>query len=479
MKILFVVGECLPYIKTGGLADVIGAVPKILAKFGHDVRVVLPGYSKIDREKFNFKQIIKPFTVNHRGVDYFESVLESDYTTGVTTYIICQDEFFDREKIYGESDDEHRFLFFQKSVMTLMDKIDFYPNIVHCHDWHTALIPVYIKEAKNYGAWQLGETKSIFTIHNLGYQGRFDAKVLQDAGLSFDLFTPDKLEYYGMLNFMKGGLVYADKITTVSPTYAKEILEPQNGWGLDGVLRSREKDLTGIINGLDYNDWGPENDLNIPVRYSVYKREGKAKCKEVLQKALGLDAKPEVPMFTLVSRLAEQKGFDVLAGAIRDLLSNTKAQFVFQGTGEPEYEKQAHDLARDFPNQVKYIDKYNEQMARMIYAAGDIFLMPSKYEPSGLGQMIALTYGNVPLCAYTGGLCDTVFDIDMSDNGNGFLFSPVTYDNCKENLWRVYDKYSNHKDIWERVTTNAFKSKFTWDESVRKYEEVYKQALEK
>lgn len=479
MKILFAVGECLPFIKTGGLADVIGAVPKILAKRGHDVRIVLPAYSKIDREKFSFRPAMKSFTVNHLGTDYFESVLESDYISGVKTYIIAQDDFFARENIYGEPDDHHRFIFFQKSVMALMDKLEFYPQIVHCHDWHTALIPVFIKEAVRYGKWQLGETKSVFTIHNLGYQGQFGPEVLRDAGLGYDLFTSDKLEFNGLFNFMKSGLVYADKITTVSPTYAKEILEPANGWGLDGVLRSRSNDLCGIINGLDYNDWGPENDLNIPVRYSVYKREGKAKCKEVMQKNSGLPINPDVPMFTLVSRLATQKGIDVLIPALRDLLYHTDAQFIFQGTGERNLEQMAYEMSHDFRNQVRYIDKYSEQMARMIYAAGDIFIMPSRYEPCGLGQMIALTYGNVPLAAYTGGLCDTVFDIDADEKGNGFLFSPVTEFNCRENLWRAYRKFKEDKDGWKKLVTNAFRSRFTWDDSVSKYEKVYNEALGK
>lgn len=479
MKILFAVGECLPYIKTGGLADVIGAVPKILAKKGHDVRIVLPAYSKIDRLKFGFKAVRRKFTVNHLGIDYYTGVLESDYIPGVKTYLINQNSFFDREKIYGENDDHHRFIFFQKAVMTLMDQLEFYPDIVHCHDWHTALLPVFIKESVRYGKWQLGETKSVFTIHNLGYQGRFGAEVLRDAGLGYDLFTSDKLEFYGLFNFMKSGLVYADKITTVSPTYAKEILRPEMGWELDGVLRSRENDLCGIINGLDYNDWGPENDLNIPVRYSVYRKEGKAKCKELMQKHSGLTVNPDVPMFTLVSRLASQKGFDILVPAIRDLLYHTDAQFVFQGTGEKEYERMAYELSRDFKEQVRYIDKYSESMARNIYASGDVFLMPSKYEPCGLGQMIALTYGNVPLVSYTGGLCDTVSDTDADSKGNGFLFSPITEFNFRENLWRAYRKYKNDREGWAKLTDNAMRSRFTWDESVEKYEEVYTEALKK
>lgn len=478
MKILFVVGECLPFIKTGGLADVAGALPKILAKKGHDVRVVLPGYSKIDRDKFGFKSDIKSFTVNHVGIDFYERILESDYIPGVKSYIIDQPSFFDRDKIYGEDDDHHRFIFFQKSAMALMDQLGFYPDIVHCHDWHTGLMPVYIKEAVRFGKKELAKTKSVFTIHNLGYQGKFGADIVRDAGLGYDLFTPDKIEYYGLFNFMKSGLVYADKITTVSPTYAKEILLWENGWGLDGVLRSRENDLTGIINGLDYNEWGPENDLNIPVRYTKYKLTGKAKCKEILQKTSGLNVDPNVPLFTLVSRLAEQKGFNVLVPALRDLLYHTNAQFVFQGTGEKALEQMAYDLSRDFKNQVRYIDKYSEAMARMIYAGGDIFLMPSQYEPCGLGQMISLTYGNVPLVSYTGGLCDTVFDYDINPKGNGFVFSPLKVENCRENIWRVYNKYYD-KPAWKKIVNNAFKSKFTWDASVKKYEKVYKEALKK
>ncbi|MBQ0106283.1 MAG: glycogen synthase [Armatimonadetes bacterium] len=476
MKILFVTGECLPYIKTGGLADVLGAVPKILAKKGHDVSVILPAYSKIDRDKFSFRHETD-ISVNMRGEDYFAPIYVSDHTPGVKTYLVGGDQFFDREKVYGEDDDRFRFIYFNKSVMAFMDKQDYYPDIVHCHDWHAGLLPVYIHESRRYGKWQFGKTKTVFTIHNLGYQGRFGKETLYDAGLDEELFNAEGVEYYGDFSFMKGALVYSDKITTVSPTYAKEILMPENGFGLDGVLRSRQNDLCGIINGLDYNDWGPENDLSLPVRYSVYKREGKAKCKEIMQKTSGLPVNSSVPVFTLVSRLAEQKGFDILVPAMRDLLSFTDAQFIFQGTGEKEYEMWAYQLSRDFRDQVRYIDKYSENMARMIYGSGDIFLMPSRYEPCGLGQMIALTYGNVPLAAYTGGLCDTVFDYDLDDRGNGFLFSPITEFNFRENLWRVYNKYMNDKENWEKIVDNAFRSKFTWDDSVSEYEKVYEKAL--
>jgi len=477
MKILFVVGECLPFIKTGGLADVAGALPKILAKRGHDVRVIIPGYSKISREKFAFKESIKPFTVNHMGTDMYVGLFESDSMPNVKTYIVCEDGMFGRENIYGEPDDEHRFIVFQKAVMATMFHTGFYPDIVHCHDWHTALIPIYIKEALRYGDTNFENTKSIFTIHNLGYQGRFSAETLRHAGLGYDLFTPEKLEYFGMFNFMKGALVYADKITTVSPTYAKEILTPEFGEGLEGNLVARQKDLYGIINGLDYNDWGPENDLNIPARYSLYKRAGKAKCKEVLQKELDLPVSSDYPIFGLVSRLCKQKGFEVLIPAIRDLLYYSDAHFVFQGTGSNEYEEMAWKLAKDFPDKVRYIDIYSEKMARKIYSAADVFLMPSEYEPCGLGQMISLTYGTIPLVSKTGGLCDTVFDFDEDKSGNGFIFGPLDVETLRYHLWRVYRKYKENKEDWKKLTINALKSKFTWDDSVDKYENVYNEAL--
>lgn len=479
LKILFVVSECLPYIKTGGLADVAGALPKILAKQGHDVRVIMPGYSAISKEKFGFKSAVKPFTVHHMGHDVFAQLLVSDFTPNVKTYLVSQDDMFARSKIYGEADDEHRFIIFSKSVMAAMANLDWFPDIVHCHDWHTGLVPVFIKEAAPFDE-RYSKIKSVFTIHNLGYQGRFPAETIRHAGLSWDLFTPDKLEFYGQMNFMKGAILYSDKVTTVSPTYATEILRPEFGEGLDGVLRDRKSDLSGIINGLDYNDWGPHNDLSIPVRYSKYRPRGKETCKRVLLENLGLDTNPERPLFGLVSRLCKQKGIDVLCSGLRDLLNHSDVMFIVQGTGDKEYEHMIKSLAKDFPEQVRHIGKYSEIMARWIYAGADAFLMPSAYEPCGLGQMIALTYGTIPFVHKTGGLSDTVFDIDFESEKepNGFVFEPLWDEVLKENLWRMYHRFKHSPKEWNNLKKNAMKCSFTWDNSVDEYLKVYRSAMD-
>ena len=478
LKILFIVSECLPYIKTGGLADVAGALPKILAKQGHDVRVIMPGYSAISKEKFGFKRTEKPFTVNHMGNDVFVGLLESDFTPNVKTYLVSQDDMFARNKIYGEHDDEHRFIIFSKAVMASMVHLNWFPDIAHCHDWHTGLLPVFIKEAAPFNK-KYSKIKSVFTIHNLGYQGRFLAETIKHAGLSWDLFTPEKLEFYGQVNFMKGAILYSDKITTVSPTYAKEILKPEFGEGLDGVLRDRKLDLHGIINGIDYNEWGPINDLSIPVRYSYYRPKGKETCKKVLLENLHLDTNPKRPLFGLVSRLCKQKGIDVLVYALRDLLAHSDTIFIVQGTGEKEYEDMIKRLVKDFPNQVGYIEAYSETMARCIYAGSDAFLMPSAYEPCGLGQMIALTYGTIPFVHKTGGLSDTVFDIDFESEKtpNGFVFEPLWEEILKENLWRLYHKFKKNPKEWSNLKKNAMKCSFTWDDSVEEYLKVYFSAL--
>lgn len=480
MKILFVVSECLPFIKTGGLADVAGALPKILASYGHDVRIMMPGYSKIPREKFGFKAATSPFTVNHMGTDMYVGLEESAAIPNVKSYLVNQDQLFNRANLYGEPDDEHRFIIFNKSVMASMFYLNWYPDVVHCHDWHTALLPVFLKEAAKYDK-KYSNIRSVFTIHNLGYQGRFPAETIQHAGLSSDLFTPETLEFYGQMNFMKGAIVFADKITTVSPTYAKEILRPEFGEGLDGILNTRVSDLSGIINGLDYNDWGPMSDLSIPARYSQYRPKGKETCKRVLQDMFGLRQDPGRPVFGLVSRLCKQKGIDVLVSAARDLLNHTDVQLVVQGTGDVEYENMVYGLSYDFPQQVKYIPQYSESAARKIYAGSDAFLMPSVYEPCGLGQMIALTYGTIPFVNKTGGLADTVFDVDekIADQvPNGFAFSPLFGDVLKDNLWRMYYKYKDDPKGWSSLKRNAMKCSFTWDASVQEYLKVYKSAFE-
>ncbi len=476
MKILFAVAECLPFIKTGGLADVAGALPAELAKAGHEVRILMPGYDRID--KSGFRASSSPFTVNHMGRDIGMSLMESGRIPGVKTVLVCCDSLFHRGVLYGEPDDRHRFTVFCKAVMAYMVNHDWYADIVHCHDWHTALLPVYIRTAADYDpVWK--KVRSIFTIHNLGYQGVFPPETVRDAGLDMGLFNSDALEYYGQANLMNGAIAFADKITTVSPTYAREILTPSFGEGLDGILRKRQGDLTGILNGLDYRLWDPAQDMALPARFSRYRQEGKAVCKRELLAGLGIDAAPDAPVLGIVSRLCRQKGFDALMYGMRDLLSYSDAIFIAQGTGDREYEDMMTALAADFPRSVRHIARYSEAMARRVYAGSDMFLMPSRYEPCGLGQMIALRYGALPFVHRTGGLSDTVTDADSSAAApNGFVFDSLDPGVVKEQLWRAYLKYKREPEKWAALRSAALECRFGWDKSVAEYERVYRSCFE-
>ncbi len=473
MRILFAVAECLPFIKTGGLADVAGALPGRLARLGHEVKIILPGYSAIPREKYGFKPCGGPFTVNHMGSDVEIGLMESGRIRGVQTLLVCQDSLFARGALYGEPDDQHRFIIFCKAVMAYMFNNNYYPDVVHCHDWHTALLPVYLKTAAEYNP-DYRRTAGVFTIHNLGYQGKFGPEALQDAGLDRSLFNMNALEHYGQTNFMKGAIAFADKITTVSPTYAREILTPEFGEGLEGILRTREKDTRGIINGLDYDLWDTSRDPNIAARYSMYRPAGKAVCKRELLRELGLEGGGMV--CGIVSRLCKQKGIDVLMPAVRDLLAHSDVKLIIQGTGDREYEAMADELCRDFPGSARHIAKYSEAMARRVYAGSDMFLMPSLYEPCGLGQMIAMACGALPFVHKTGGLADTVFDADYAPEGsvpNGFAFEPLSANAVKDNLWRAYFIYRNDPERWNRLRSSAFRCRFSWDRSVKEYLSLY------
>ncbi|MBP5273556.1 MAG: glycogen synthase, partial [Abditibacteriota bacterium] len=462
MKILFAVAECLPFIKTGGLADVAGALPRLLAARGHEVRVIMPGFGKIDRERFGFTPG-DPFTVNHMGSDVELGLMESGFVPGVKTALVLSESLYGRENLYGEPDDQHRFTIFCKACMAYMFNRGWFPDIVHCHDWHTALLPVFLRTAAEYDpVWR--KTRSVFTIHNLGYQGVFPREAVRDAGLDESLFSPDCMEHWGQANFMKGAIVFADKITTVSPAYAKEILTPEFGEGLEGILGTREKDITGIINGIDYGAWGPERDMAIAARYSRLRPAGKEVCKKELLRSLGLDPERKGPVFGIVSRLCRQKGIDALIEPMRDLLSHSDSAFIVQGTGDKEYEDMTAALCSAFPEQARHIARYSEASARRVYAGSDVFLMPSRYEPCGLSQMIALAYGTIPFVHKTGGLSDTVFDVDGgSGKPNGFVFEPLGEDAVRENLWRAYFKYKNSPEEWQALRDSAFACRYTWD----------------
>jgi len=476
LKILYAAAEVVPFAKTGGLADVAGALPKVLAEMGHDVRIVMPRYSQIDGAKYGLRPITDEFSIPH-GHDWIDiSIEQSDTIPGVPTYFIRNDYLFDRNSLYGQGDDDHRFIAYSRGTMEMFEKIGWMPDVISCNDWHTGLMPVYIKTlyANRPGFRDIG---TLFTIHNLAYQGVFPRDVMELAGLPWHLFTWDKLEFYGKFDFMKAGLVYADTLSTVSPTYAKEIQTPEFGEGLQGVLSYRKNVLSGILNGIDYSIWNPCTDNLLPATFSKDDFTGKLTCKLALQKAMGLPENVQVPVFGLISRLSSQKGLDLLDQVLPRLLEHEKMQVVILGTGDQYYHDMLTRLAEKHPEKLALALKFDNTLAHEIYAGSDAFLMPSHYEPCGLGQMISLAYGTLPIVHATGGLADTVKEFSKSvGTGNGFVFREYTGKAFTNALHRALRCYCD-QECWQQAMQNAFASKFSWEGSAQQYVNVYQEAI--
>ena len=407
LRILYVAAEVAPFAKTGGLADVAGALPLALARLGHDVRVVMPLHRGVAAAAGPLRVAVPRVTVPIGDRTVEGALLEGRLGGEVPVYFVAQDEYYDRPALYGASDDCERFTFFCRSILTALPELGWLPQVVHANDWQAGLLPVYLetlyRDPPGYA-----DVATVFTVHNLAYQGVFWHYDLPMTGLGWDLFTPAGVEFYGHLSLLKGGLVFADLLTTVSPTYAREIQSPEFGERLDGVLRERSADLTGILNGLDVQAWNPATDPDIPKRYDRDDVGGKAACTAALRGELGLsDSGRRTPLVGVVSRLAEQKGLDLVAGAVPAIRA-AGGQLVVLGSGEEHLERLLGELARAHPESVAVHIGFDERLARRIYAGADLFLMPSRYEPCGLGQLIALRYGTVPVVRRTGGLTDTV-----------------------------------------------------------------------
>lgn len=475
LKILYAAAEAVPFAKTGGLADVAGALPKILAEMGHDVRLMLPRYKCVDRHKFNLQAVTEPFPVP-LGRDSVTMVVDqSDAVPGVPAYFLRCDPLYDRFSLYGQEDDDRRFVAFARGILEMLPHLDWLPDVINCNDWHAALVPVYLKTLYA-GRRGYGAIGTVLTIHNLAYQGSFSPRVVELAGLPWELFTWDKLAFYDRFNFLKAGLLYADKLNTVSPTYAKEIQTPDYGAGLDGVLRFRKDDLSGILNGIDYSIWNPENDQLIPANFSTEDLSGKQVCKRELQEELRLPENPRVPLFGMISRLSAQKGFDLIEQAMPDLLDEHKMQVVVLGTGDQYFYEMLARLADQYKGKMAAVLQFDNKLAHRIYAGCDALLLPSAYEPCGLGQMIGLTYGTVPIARATGGLADTVinFTCPQRRRGNGFTFTHYTADALRIALLRALDSYTSRAHIWDRVVQNSLISHFTWEQSAKKYTTLYR-----
>ncbi|WP_234987520.1 glycogen synthase GlgA [Megasphaera vaginalis (ex Bordigoni et al. 2020)] len=476
MKVLFAASEAVPFVKTGGLADVMGALPKSLAARGMDVRVVIPKYSQIGETWLKEMKEVTTGTVNLAWRQLYYGV-EEIRKDGVRFYFIDNEQYFKRDKLYGFGDDAERFAYFCRAVLAMLPKIGFKPDVVHCNDWHTGLLGAFLKEDFIHDPFYV-QMKVIYTIHNLKYQGIFDPFVMNDViGLPYALFSGGKLECDGAVNYMKSGMVYADQITTVSPTYAEEITYPYFGERLDSYIRTCKARLTGIINGLDEDMYDPENDEFIPVQYTpATLQSGKRGNKQRLQRELGLPER-NVPLFAIVTRLIEDKGMDLVLRIIDELLSED-IQFVLVGTGDSAYENAFRQAAQRHPTKMAVRILFHEALAHRVYAAADFFLMPSRYEPCGLSQLIALKYGTVPIVRETGGLKDTVIPFDKyTGKGNGLSFLNF---NAHELLFTAKQGlgYYEVPVIWEQLVKNAAASDYGWQRSAAAYAALYEKVSE-
>ncbi len=475
-NILFVASEGVPFIKTGGLADVAGTLPKDIDKEYYDVRVVLPMYSCMKQEMKDKMQYVTHFYMDFHWKNEYVGVLEAE-VDGVKFYFIDNQDYFTSDKPYTDDAlfEITRFAFFSKAVLSALPTLNFRPDLIHCHDWQTGLVPVYLKERFQENEFYRG-IKTVMTIHNLKFQGKWNVKdVANITGLSDYYFTSDKLEAYKDANLLKGGLVYADCITTVSPTYAEEIKTQFFGEGLDGLLNARSHDLRGILNGIDYTDFNPENDNKITQKYSVNNfRTEKIKNKLALQRELGLKEDPDTFMIGIVSRLTDQKGFDLIAYVLEEMLSLDSIQVVVLGTGEERYENMFRYFDWKYNDKISANIYYSDELSHKIYASSDAFLMPSLFEPCGLSQLMSLRYGTVPIVRETGGLKDTVEPYNEFDKtGTGFSFANYNAHEMMHAIRYAEQVYYDDRENWNGIVERAMNADFSWQVSAGKYQEMY------
>ncbi|WP_046213992.1 glycogen synthase GlgA [Paenibacillus wulumuqiensis] len=474
MNILFAAAEANPFIKTGGLADVIGALPAALKKEKCDVRVVMPNYKSISESIRNQATLVTVIQVQigwrsqYCGIKQFKQ-------DGITFYLLDNEYYFGRDGVYGYGDDAERFAFFNRAVLDMLPAVDFQPDIIHAHDWHTGMIPLLLK-AQYQSVPFYSNIRTVYTIHNLLYQGVFPYSVLWSLfGLDDRYFHAEGVEYYGNVSYMKAGIVFADRVTTVSPTYAEEIKMPYYGYGLDGLLRSLGGRLRGIVNGIDTKSYNPATDPYLASHY----RSGTSKRlenKKALQEELGLPVDPKIPVISMVTRLVESKGLDLVSRVLDELLYYDDVQFVLLGTGEAAYEDWFREAVYRHPGKLAAEIRFSEGVARRMYAGTDMFLMPSKFEPCGISQLLALRYGSIPIVRETGGLNDTVHSYnEMTGEGTGFTFHSYNAHDMLYTIRRALSFYHQPKH-WKQVMKNAMGGDYSWQTSAREYLEVYREA---
>ena len=479
LTVVIAASEAVPYSKTGGLGDVVGALPAAIAARGHDVRLFLPYYASTGRMGLAVKDTGVDVSIPMRGVPTQAAVLEMDGPSGVKVYFIEQDGYYGRDGLYqgvdGDyADNAERFIFFSRAVAAALHGLELKPNVIHCHDWQTGLIPALARHGHDSG--HLAPAATVFTIHNLAFQGQFWHYDMEMTGLPWSTFTPEGLEFYGNINLMKAGIVYSDVVSTVSPTYSKQIQTKEYGAGLDGVLHGRRADVFGILNGVDYAEWDPATDSSLAANYTRDDMAGKKRCRADLLKIYGLEAPAKVPVIGMVGRLTDQKGLDILTESLREII-RLGTCFVLLGTGQPKYHELLEKLARRYPKRVGVRLRFDNALAHKIEAGCDMFLMPSRFEPCGLSQMYSLRYGTVPIVRATGGLDDTITCFDaLSGEGNGFKFagySGKALVACVRKALRLFE----NRHAWSRLVANGMGCDFSWAASAGKYVKVYRTAI--
>lgn len=480
MRVLLASSEIWPFAKTGGLADVAGALPKALAKLGIEVRVIMPKYKGIEERGFPivYKNYRVSCPISQSNVS--GEIIESQYD-GITVYLVEKDEYYYRDFLYATQDGDYldnaeRFVFFSKSILEAIKATGYVPDVLHCNDWQTSLAPVFLKTAYQKDP-VLSPISTLLTIHNLGYQGTFWHLDWHLFNLGWEYFTPEALEFYGKINFLKGGIVFSDIINTVSRRYSEEIQTAEFGYGLDGILRTRKNDLYGIVNGIDYEEWSPETDKYLPANYTIGDLSGKRTCKAALQEAFSLPVNPDIPIIAGISRLADQKGFDLIASALDEMLS-LGVQYVLLGTGERKYNELLPELAKNHRNSFAVKVAYDNALAHLIEAGADMFLMPSLYEPCGLNQLYSLRYGTVPIVRGVGGLEDTIIDDRSNPAANtGFKFYDYTEDAMLEAIRRARRAFQNRAS-WLSLVKRCMEQDFSWEASARAYFDLYEKAVQ-
>lgn len=472
MKVCFIAAEAAPFVKVGGLGDVIGSLPKALRQLGVDARVVLPLYSSIDRERFGLKYKAYQFVDlgwRHSYCGIFETEVD-----GVPCYFVDNEQYFNRDSIYGQIDDGERFAFFSKAALEILPALDFKPDVVNVNDWHTALSVIYLDVLKSREAEFYKDMKSVLSIHNIEFQGRFNPYEMGNLfGLENKYF--DALIYNGDVNLLKGAIQLADRVNTVSETYAREILDPYFSYGLDKILRVEQGKLRGILNGIDVDKFNPKTDPMIPVNYDLKTFEDKVQNKLAFQKEMALEVNADIPLIGMVTRLTHQKGIDLILQASEEILK-TGAQLVILGTGDSHYESALRSLEHYRHDRVRSILLFSNEMSAKIYAASDLFLMPSKTEPCGLSQLISMRYGTVPVVHRVGGLRDTVIPFTGVE-GNGFTFESFQAGDMMDAIYRAVTCFYQSPDEWNQIIKNNLQKDVSWEQSAKKYLDLYHEVV--